>query len=43
MKFDTFDGAELRPLGRGEKRRFLRQAQDTKSIKVQYQSLPAAG
>jgi hypothetical protein len=37
---DTFDGAKPRFLNWGKKRRFLRQAQDTESIEVQYQPLP---
>jgi len=36
-KVDTFDGAKPRFLNRGKKRRFLRQAQDTEFIEVQYQ------
>jgi hypothetical protein len=35
-RFDTFDGAKPRFLNRGKKRRFLRQAQDTEFIEVQY-------
>jgi hypothetical protein len=37
IKFDTFDGAKLRFLKCGKKRRFLRHAQDAEFIEIQYQ------
>ena len=37
VRIDTFDGAKPRISNRGKKRRFLRQAQDTEFIEVQYQ------
>jgi hypothetical protein len=37
FEVDTFDGAKPRFLNRGKERRFLRHAQDTEFIEVQYQ------